>query len=191
MDDYQFWIHVAPSILPTKCLKMDDAAMKVITYVYKIILWIGIAVFGCLYCQNMHIISHLFPFSVQFKDTNLSKPHDSIYLCNCNNMITILDIQRLSFTSEVNYIQNQHKIMMWLKLIGLNLSAQINHSHSQTYISFIQTFLKVTELVHNWNVCSHYIRNILNFFPCSTVSQLQCNINICNTSDIIILILPS
>ena len=27
----------------------------------------------------MHIISHLFPFNVQFKDTNLSKPHDKIY----------------------------------------------------------------------------------------------------------------
>ena len=59
---------------------MDDAARKVITYVYKIILWIGIAVFGCLYHQNMHIISHLFPFSVQFKATNLSKPHVYIYV---------------------------------------------------------------------------------------------------------------
>jgi len=85
----------------------------------------------------MHIISHLFPFSVQFKDTNLSKPHDNIYLCNWNNMIKILDIQRLSFASEVKYIQNHHKIMKWLKLIGLNLSAQINHRHSQAYISFM------------------------------------------------------
>ena len=76
-----------------------------------------------------HNIAFIY-FSVQFKDTNLSKPHDNIYLCNWNNMMTILDIQRLSFTSEVKYIQNHHKIMKWLKLISLNLSAQINHSHS-------------------------------------------------------------
>ena len=83
----------------------------------------------------MHIISHLFPFSLQFEDTDLSKPHDNIYLHNWNNMITILDIQRLSFTSEVKYIHseppqnNEVAKAYWFKFISSDESQSFSSLH--------------------------------------------------------------
>ena len=48
-------------------------------------------------------------------------------------MITNLDIQRLFHIGGKIYSEP----MKWLKLIGLNLSAQKNDIHSPAYISFM------------------------------------------------------
>ena len=37
--------------------------------------------------------------------------------------------------------------MKWLKLIGLNLSAQINHSHSQAYIYVLHVTLSLSDKI--------------------------------------------